>query len=357
MRPFLYDQLGGRVVFGVGTIEQVPAEAERLAAGGNILLVADDMAKGEADWIEAACQGRVVARIGEIRPHVPMDDVDRARRIVNENAIDVVVTVGGGSTTGLGKAIVLEHEMPFLAVPTTYAGSEMTPIYGITGEEVKRTGRDPKVKPDTVVYDVELTLALPMSVTAGSVMNALAHCVEALYAEERNPIVDVLALEGVAALARGSRLVAGDPEAVDGRSDLLYGAYLAGSSLGSVGMAVHHRVCHVLGGTYGLAHGDANAVMLPHVVGYNAVAEPDVMDRLASALGAGDPAAALYDLARELGAPASLSGLGVAESDLDAAAAMTVERGGYNPRPVELGWIRNLLGDAYTGGSPVVKRE
>lgn len=357
MRPFVYDQLGGRIVFGAGTIDRVPGEVNHLAPGATVLLVADDMAKGEADQIEDACRGKVVTRIGEIRPHVPVEDVERARRLVVDNDIEVVVTVGGGSTTGLGKAIVLEHDLPFLAVPTTYAGSEMTPIYGMTGGDVKRTGRDPKVKPDTVIYDVELTLELPMSVTAGSVMNALAHCVEALYAEERNPIVDVLALEGVTALSRGSHLVAEDPRGLEGRSDLQYGAYLAGSSLGSVGMAVHHRICHVLGGTYGLAHGDANAVMLPYVVAYNAPAEPDVMERLGHALGTDDAAIGLFDLARALGAPTSLAELGVEEDDLDDAAAMTVERGGYNPRPVELGWVRDLLGDAYAGMSPVAKRE
>lgn len=351
MRPFTFDQIAGRVVFGSGTIGNIPAEVDRLG-GGRVLLITDDMAKAEGDSIEANLGTRVVAKIGQIKPHVPVDDVESARKLADSRSCNVIVTVGGGSTTGLGKAIVLERDLAFVAVPTTYAGSEMTPIYGMTGGDVKRTGRDVRVKPNTVVYDVELTLGLPMSVTAGSAMNAMAHCVEALYAEERNPIVSLMAVEGVAALSRGAEAVASDPDHANGRSDLLYGAFLAGASLGAVGMAVHHRICHVLGGSYGLAHGDANAVILPYVVAYNAVAESGVMDSVGEALGGSEPAGALYDMARALGAPESLAGLGVAESDLDDAAEMVVERGGYNPRPIELGWIRRLLEDAYRGSRP-----
>ncbi|HLE94896.1 MAG TPA: iron-containing alcohol dehydrogenase, partial [Acidimicrobiia bacterium] len=192
----------------------------------------------------------------------------------------------------------------------------------------------------------------PREVTAGSTMNALAHCVEALYAQERNPIVSIMALEGAKALKRGSVIVAGDPGDVEGRSDLLYGAFLAGASLGAVGMAIHHRICHVLGGTFGLAHGDANAVILPHVVAYNREAEPEVMAALADALGVVDPALGLRELAETIGAPTSLSNLGIREPDLDKATEMIVEGGGYNPRPVEREWIRQLLEDAFAGRPP-----
>ena len=187
---------------------------------------------------------------------------------------DSVVTIGGGSTTGLGKAVALARHDAFLAIPTTYAGSEMTPIYGITEGDIKRTGRDLRVRPATVIYDVDLTLRLPSDVTAGSTMNALAHCVEAMYAEERNPIVSLLVFEGIEALTSGSLSVSEDAGNIEGRGRLLYGAFLAGSALGSVGMAVHHRICHVLGGTFGLAHGDVNAVILPYVVAYNQSWEP-----------------------------------------------------------------------------------
>lgn len=356
MRQFSYDQLAGRVLFGHGTIAAVGDELDNLDVQ-RVILIADDMAKAEADQIEDDLGGRVVARIGEIRPHVPVVDAEAARHMADDRGADAVVTIGGGSTTGLGKAIVLERDMPFLAIPTTYAGSEMTPIYGMTGDKAKRTGRDPRVKPNTVIYDVDLTLDLPANVTAGSTMNALAHCVEALYAEERNPIVSLMALEGVTALRRGSADVAADPRDGTGRAQLLYGAFLAGASLGSVGMAVHHRICHVLGGTYGLAHGDANAVILPYVVAYNQVAEPEVMATLAGALDSDEPDLAIYQLARALGAPISLAELGVNESDLDRAAQMVLDNGGYNPRPLHRDWIRSLLGDAFEGLPPTSKPE
>lgn len=351
MRPFTYDVLAGRVVFGPGTVREVPAEIASLG-GRKVLLIADGLAKSDADVIEEELGDGVVARIGEIRPHVPIEDVDAARALADEQGADTLVTVGGGSTIGLGKAIALERDVSFVAVPTTYAGSEMTPIYGMTAGEVKRTGRDPRVKPDTVVYDVELTLALAPEVTAGSTMNALAHCVEALYAEQRNPIVSLMALEGVMALERGSTAVAADPVDMVGRSDIQYGAFLAGAALGSVGMALHHRICHVLGGTFGLAHGDANAVVLPYVVAYNQASEPLVMEELAQALGGEDSWTSLRALGSALGAPQSLSELGMTEADLDRATEMVVAAGGYNPRPVEPGWIRRLLGDALEGRDP-----
>ena len=351
MRPFTYQVLPGRVVFGFGTIARLPSELDAFGAS-RVVLISDDMAKSEADEIEADLGNRVVGRIGEIQPHVPIEEVEAARRLTDESRADAVVTIGGGSTTGVGKAIVLEREVAFLAIPTTYAGSEMTPIYGITAGEVKRTGRDPSVKPRTVIYDVDLTLGLPKEVTAGSTMNALAHCVEALYAQERSPIVSIMALEGVRALQRGSVVVSSDPVNADGRSDLLYGAFLAGASLGAVGMAIHHRICHVLGGTFGLAHGDANAVILPHVVAYNRASEPEVMATLADAMGVTDPAIGLFELARTLDAPTNLADLGITEPDLERATEMIVDGVGYNPRPVEREWIRQLLEDRVSGPSP-----
>lgn len=351
MRPFTYEWLPGRVLFGFGTITRLPVELDALGANG-VVLISDNMAKEEADLAEADLGSRVVGRIGEIAPHVPIEEVEEARRLVDDRKADAIVTIGGGSTTGLGKAIVLDRELSFLAIPTTYAGSEMTPIYGITAGDVKRTGRDPRVKPRTVIYDVDLTLGLPREVTSGSTMNALAHCVEALYAQERSPIVSIMALEGVRALQRGSMMVADDPGDVDGRSDLLYGAFLAGASLGAVGMAIHHRICHVLGGTFGLAHGDVNAVILPHVVGYNREAEPEAMAALADALGVADPALGLFELAETLGAPTGLSELGITEPDLERATEMIVDGVGYNPRPVEREWIRQLLEDAFAGSPP-----
>lgn len=351
MRDFVYSQLPGRIIFGSGTLSTIGDELDAIGAE-RVMLVAATSAKADADRVVAELGERVVARIGEIRPHVPTEEVETARSLAASSAADSVVTIGGGSTIGLGKAVVLERPLAFLAVPTTYAGSEMTPIYGITSGYVKRTGRDVRVKPGIVIYDVDLTLDLPPEITAGSTMNALAHCVEAMYAKERNPIVSMMALDGVRALSNGSSAVSVNAEDRDGRADLFYGAFLAGASLGAVGMAVHHRICHVLGGTFRLAHGDANAVVLPYVAAYNRRAEPQVIDSIAGALEADDLWLALRGLAMKMRAPMSLSELGIEETDLDRAAEMVVAAGGYNPRPVEKGWIRQLLGDAFEGRKP-----
>ncbi len=264
-----------------------------------------------------------------------------------------VVAIGGGSAIGLGKNVALALPIKHLAIPTTYSGSEMTPIHGVTGDGLKRTGRDPRAKPHTVVYDPDLTKSLPMGVTAGSVMNAMAHCVEALYAEHRNPVTSMMAMEGLRALQSGLARVVSDESSRDGRTSLMFGAFLAGSALGAVGMAIHHKICHVLGGTFGLSHGDANAVILPHVVAANAAAEREVVAAIGGALGMADPAEGLFDVAASAGAPSSLAQLGMEENDLDRAVAIVLENPGFNPRPVDRVWIRQLLDDAFLGKKPV----
>jgi alcohol dehydrogenase class IV len=260
--------------------------------------------------------------------------------------------VGGGSTTGLGKAIALESSLPILAIPTTYAGSEMTPIYGITEGGLKKTGRDSRVLPRTVIYDPSLTLGLPSGLSATSGMNAIAHAVEGLYAEDANPITSLLAVEGIRALAQGLPRVVADPRDLEGRSECLYGAWLCGAVLGSVGMALHHKLCHTLGGTFNLPHAETHTVILPHAIAYNRAAVPAALQRAADALGAADAAQGLYALARTLGAPAALKDIGMREADLDRAAQIATQSPYYNPRPVEYAAIRKLLDDAYHGREP-----
>jgi maleylacetate reductase len=260
--------------------------------------------------------------------------------------------VGGGSTTGLGKAIALESSLPILAIPTTYAGSEMTPIYGITEGGLKKTGRDPRVLPRTVIYDPSLTLGLPSGLSATSGMNAIAHAVEGLYAEDANPVTSLLAVEGIRALAQGLPHVMTDPRDLEGRGECLYGAWLCGAVLGSVGMALHHKLCHTLGGTYNLPHAETHTVVLPHAIAYNRAAVPAAMQRAADAIGAEDAAQGLYALARTLGAPAALKDIGMREADLDRAAEIATQSPYYNPRPIEYGAIRQLLDDAYHGREP-----
>jgi maleylacetate reductase len=352
MRSFTFDALPGRVVFGRGSLDRLPNEVDRLGAS-RALVITDPQTKPVADRAIEGLGDRFAGAFTDIELHVPEEGVRGARDAAAAARADLLVTIGGGSTTGYGKAVALETDTPVLAVPTTYAGSEMTPIYGITSNGLKRTGRDTRVLPRTVLYDPELTTSLPPGVTGSSGMNAIAHCVEALYAKEENPITSLVAEEGFRALVRGIPASVRDPGDLEARSDALYGAYLAGAALAVVGMALHHRICHVLGGTFGLAHGDVNAVILPHAARFNEPAAPDALRRAACALGAKDAPFALFDLARSVGAPTSLEALGMREEDLDRSAELSADPPLWNPRPVTVGDVRALLDDAFHGRRPV----
>jgi maleylacetate reductase len=349
---FTYEALPGRVVFGVGSVGNVAAELGRLGAG-RVVLIADAQAKDVADDVSTALGETVGARWDEVAQHVPVELAERAREAVAAAGADGLVCIGGGSSTGLAKAIALTTRLPILAVPTTYAGSEMTPIYGLTGRH-KQTGRSLDVVPKVVVYDPALTVGLPSGVTGPSGFNALAHCVEALYGPGANPVTSLMALEGIRAIGRSLPVAVADGSDLDARTDLLYGAWLAGVALGATGTALHHKVCHALGGTYDLVHGDVNAVMLPHAVAYNTPGEPEQMGRVAAALGAsdGDAARALYDLALAIGAPTSLEAIGMPYEGLDEAAERTVADTTVNPVPVSVEGVRSMLERAWRGARP-----
>jgi maleylacetate reductase len=239
-----------------------------------------------------------------------------------------------------------------VAVPTTYAGSEMTPIYGITDAGVKKTGRDYKVMPRAVIYDVNLTLSLPAHIAGPSGMNAMAHCVEAMYAEDANPIVSLLAEEGIRALARSLPVVVAQPDNLDARSDAQYGAWLGGTVLGAVGMSIHHKLCHTLGGTFNLPHAETHTVVLPHATAYNRDAAPEAMARIAAALGARDAADGIYDLIGKIGAPRALKDIGMPADGIEKATDLALQNRYYNPRPLEHDAIRALLQRAYDGERP-----
>ena len=354
MNDFVYDALAGRVVFGDGAVGAVPGEAERLG-GRRIFLVADAQAKAIGDDIASRLGDRLAARWDEVAQHVPTELAERARHAVAGAEADLLVCIGGGSSTGLAKAIALTTDLPILAVPTTYAGSEMTPIYGLTGEH-KETGRSLAVLPKTVIYDPVLTVGLPPAVTASSAFNAIAHCVEALYGPGHNPITSLMALEGIRAIARSLPGAVANPADVACRRDLLYGAWLAGVSLGATGTALHHKVCHALGGTYDLVHGDVNAVILPHAVAYNTPGAPEEMRRVAEALGAadGDAAGGLYDLAVAVGAPSDLGAVGMPYEGLDASAARAAADTTVNPVKVDAASVRSMLERAWRGERPSV---
>jgi alcohol dehydrogenase class IV len=283
--------------------------------------------------------------------HVPVEIAEDARRVARELGADCCVTVGGGSTTGLGKAIALTSTLPILAVPTTYAGSEMTPIYGLTEGGLKKTGRDARVLPKTVIYDPQLTLSLPAALSASSGMNAIAHCVEALYAVDGNPIVSLMAEEGIRALAKALPPIMKNPNDMEARSEALYGAWLAGIALGAAGMALHHKLCHILGG-FGLPHAETHSIVLPHAMRYNRDAAPDAMKKIEVALERKDAPGAVWDLERDLGLVMGLSGIGMKRADLERAARIAAESPYPNPRKVEYAPVLVLLHEAFEGRRP-----
>ena len=257
-----------------------------------------------------------------------------------------------GSTTGLGKAIALDSELPLLAIPTTYAGSEMTSIYGLTEGAVKTTGRDARVLPRTVIYDPELTLTLPLGMSVTSGLNAIAHAAEGLYAHDGNPITALMAEEGLRAFAAALPMLARDPRDLDARGDALYGAWLCGCVLGAVAMGLHHKLCHTLGGSFNLPHAEVHAVILPHALAYNAAHAPGAMARIARALGVSDAARGVFDLATALGAPTSLRAIGMPADGLERAADLAATTPYPNPRPLERAALRALLQRAFDGAVP-----
>jgi len=352
MRAFTYDSLPSRVVFGAGTFATVGDEVGRLGAQ-RVMVFAGRPERPLADRLGRQLGSRMVDLFDDVLPHVPITIAASARARASELRADLLLTVGGGSTTGLGKAVALESGAPILAIPTTYAGSEMTPIWGLTEAHRKTTGRDPRVLPRVVVYDPELTLTLPPALSGASGMNAMAHCVEAAYATDCPPVTRIMAEEGIRALVGALPLVVENPQDLAARSEAFYGAYMAGCAFAVTGSGLHHKICHVLGGAYNLPHAETHAIVLPHAVAYNAPAMPEAMARIGAALGADEPAIALYQLARRLGIPAGLREIGMAEADLDMATELVLRAIPSNPRPIERGPIRHLLDDAEFGRRPV----
>ena len=350
MKPFLYNGLPSRVIFGAGTIVQLPAELDRLGAKRALVLSTPEQT-ASVSLIAKTLGARCAGVYDKAAMHVPIEVAEDARRVARDLGADCCVTVGGGSTTGLGKAIALTSTLPILAVPTTYAGSEMTPIYGLTEGGLKKTGRDARVLPKTVIYDPNLTLSLPAALSAASGMNAIAHCVEALYAHDGNPIISLMAEEGIRALASSLPRVVNDLKNLDARSDALYGAWLAGVALGAAGMALHHKLCHVLGG-FGLPHAETHSIVLPHAMRYNRDAAPAAMRSIERSLERKDAPGAVWDLEGMLGIPMKLSDIGMKQADLERAARIAAEAPYPNPRKVEYAPVLELLQHAYEGRRP-----
>src|SRR5436190_6085244 len=347
-----------RVLFGRGAVDRVGAEAEAL--GQRVLFGCTPSLKSSAHAarVRASLGSRLVAEFTDVAPHVPRESVEAARALAREKQADVVVAMGGGSAIGVGKGIALGERVSLIAIPTTYAGSEMTPVVGITdrADGRKRVQRDPAVLPRLAIYDPEATLDLSASLTASTGMNALAHCVEAGYARDLNPVVRPVALEGLRHIARSLPLCVAAGDDIEAREDLLLGAYLAGFSIANATMALHHVLCHVLGGRTGIAHGVVNAILLPHVMAFNADAVPDAMSAIADAMDAGARTRDIGAAPRAVAAlvetfplPKRLRDAGIAEEMLgslaaEAAANPTVKA---NPRPVTEADLVQLLRSAW----------
>ncbi|MET9259931.1 maleylacetate reductase [Amycolatopsis sp. NPDC004079] len=342
MTAFAYNALPGRVIFGSGVArEQLTAEVEALGAK-KILVIATG---SEADLATELCEpfaDRIAATFTEVRPHVPIEVVEQARAAAD--GADLVLSVGGGSTTGTAKAVALTTGLPILAVPTTYAGSEVTPVWGLTEAGRKTTGTDPRALPRTVVYDPDLTGTLPVELAVASGLNAMAHCVEAFWAPRRNPVSSAIAEDGIRHLATGLANPAS-------REELLLGAYLAGSAFAVAGSGLHHKICHALGGAFDLPHAQTHAIVLPYVLAFNAPHAAEAASRIARALSVSDPVAGLHQLGARLGIPAGLRELGMAESDVDTVLA-EIHAPADNPRPVTVAGLRSLLHAAWAGAEP-----
>lgn len=340
-----------RVRFGAGSSRAVADDLRALGCGRALILSTPQQVASALRTAEDL--GPLAAGIfSRAAMHTPVEITAEALAHVSEVRADCVVAVGGGSTTGLSKAIALRTDLPQVVIPTTYAGSEATPILGQTERGLKTTVTDDRVQPEVIVYDPALLTGLPVPMTVTSALNAIAHAVEALYARDRNPLSSMLAMEGIRAFGRALPQVVAEPGDLAARGETLYGAWLCGTVLGQVGMALHHKLCHALGGSFDLPHAETHAVILPHAVAYTEPDVPDLLAPVASALGGATAAQALHAFAARMGAPAALRDLGLKEADLDRAAEIATKNPYWNPRPVDPGPLRALLARAWAGDPP-----
>lgn len=349
-RDFAYRGSVAQIVFGNGASARVGEWVQKLGCRRALVLSTPHQA-GEARAMADSLGDASIGVFAKAAMHTPVEVTEEAVAEARKLAADCVVSLGGGSTTGLGKAMAYRTDIAQIVVPTTYAGSEVTPILGQTEGGAKTTLRDDKVVPEVVLYDPGLTLGLPVAMSVTSGLNAIAHAAEGLYAHDRNPIASLMAAEGLRALKAALPRIVAAPRDGEARADALYGAWLCGSVLGQVAMSLHHKLCHTLGGTFDTPHAETHAVMLPHTIAYNAVAVPELLRPVAEVFG-GSPGQALYDFAAALGAPLSLKAFGLTETDLNRAADIATKNPYTNPRPIDRGAIRALLQQAWEGSRP-----
>lgn len=348
---FEHVTLGQRVLFGTGkAAENLAAEVARFGAR-KVMLIASEFEAPIAAKVAAGIE--VALNYDDVAPHVPVEKAEKARAAAAEHGIDLLVSVGGGSTTGLAKAIALTTGIPIVAVPTTYAGSEATNVWGLTEAARKTTGVDDKVLPATVVYDADLTLSLPVDLSVASGLNGMAHCIDSMWAPKADPINQALAAEGIRALNQGLPLIKQDPQGLTGREQALYGAYLSAVAFASAGSAMHHKICHVLGGTWNMPHAQTHATVLPYVLAFNAPDAPDAAARIAAAFGTTEPVDGLNRLRTTLDAPKALKDYGFAENNIPEAVDLILPViPASNPRTPTRENLTALLAAATAGTTP-----
>ncbi|GAB4148464.1 MAG: maleylacetate reductase [Sphingomonadales bacterium] len=351
MLDFSYKALPWNIIFGAGAMARLPAELDKLNLSRALVLSTPAQA-GQAQAIVELLDGRAVGLFDQAVMHVPLATVNDAIAEVKRLGVDCTVSLGGGSTTGLGKAMALKVDLPNIAIPTTYAGSEMTNIWGITENERKMTGRDDRVVPTLVIYDPELTMTMPVSLAGPSGLNAMAQAVVNVATGDLNPIVAAMALEAVKALSRSLPKIISDAGDLEARAEAMYGACLAGGAIGTGSTSLHHRLCHTFGGTFNTPHAETHTILLPHSVAYNAAATATGTQRIAEAMGVSDAALGIFELAKAVGAPVALKDLGVLERDLDRAADIATEAPINNAEPVTRARVRKLLDNAWRGNAP-----
>jgi alcohol dehydrogenase class IV len=359
MESFEYNVNASRVIFGSGSITQLPVEIAKLNCSAPLLLLTPRQST-QSEKLKAILKDGSIELAGVFQNatmHTPTHITEQAVRMLKDTSADCVISVGGGSVVGLGKAVSIRTGVPHLTIPTTYSGSEMTPILGETHEGRKTTRSDKGILPATVIYDVDLTMSLPPPTCVVSGVNAIAHAIEALYAKNTNPIISLLACEGVKALAESLPQIVSEPSSKPARERALYGAWLCGTCLGSTSMALHHKLCHTLGGSFGLKHAETHTVVLPHALSYNAPAIPELMTKLATLFpdSQGDALKGLDLLLGRLNAPRALKDLGMEERDIDIAADIAMSNEYPNPRNLEREPIRELIRRAWSGESARVE--
>lgn len=347
---FVHQAYPQRVVFAAGARSRAGEELDRLGVSRAMIITTPPQAD------TAAAFARLVGnRVSVVYPgaqtDTPTNVTEGALTAVSSVKADGILVIGGGSAIGLSKAIALRTDLPQLVIPTTFAGSEMTPIVREVERGVKKTRRNPKVVPETVIYDPELVAQLPRHVAGPSAMNAMAHGIDALCTGRANPISSLLAEESIRALGRALPRLLADPNDA-AWAEALYGAWLAGICLGTVDMGIHHKICHTLCGAFDLSHADVHCIILPYTAAFNQFTAPEAIRRLAHALDRDDAPSALHELMLKAESQPSLKAMGLTRAALEKTADLTVEYPCDTPTRVARDEIFQILLAAYDGKPP-----